>query len=92
MTTEDGVTREVYSVFFKDLFLLKSAGLEASVPITLNSKKAESSGSIMITNSFINNNFFPVCLAKATFEYLSTLWTMYTPTYSRILQIFKHKR
>ena len=63
-------TGEVCSVFFKDLFLLKSAGLEASVPITLNSKKAESSGSIMITNSFINNNFFPVCLAKATFEYL----------------------
>ena len=24
----------------------------------------------MITNSFINNNFFPVRLAKATFEYL----------------------
>ena len=36
MTTADGVTREVYSVFFKNLFLLKSAGLEASVPITLN--------------------------------------------------------
>ena len=35
MATRDGVTREVYSVFFKDLFLLKSAGLEASVPITL---------------------------------------------------------
>ena len=69
MATGDGVTREVYSVFFKDLFLLKNAGLEASVPIALNSKEAEGLGS-MITNSFINNNFFPVRLAKATFEYL----------------------
>ena len=69
VATGDGVTREVYSVFFKDLFLLKTAGLEASVPIALNSKEAESLGS-MITNSFINNNFFPVRLAKATFEYL----------------------
>ena len=69
MATGDGVTREVYSVFFKDLFILKSAGLEASVPIALNSKEAESLGS-MITNSFINNNFVPVRLAKATFEYL----------------------
>ena len=69
MATGDGVTGKVYSVFLKDLFLLKSAGLEASVPIELNSKEAESLGS-MITNSFINNNFFPVRLAKATFEYL----------------------
>ena len=47
---------------------MKRAGLEASVPIALNSKEAESLGS-MITNSFINNKFFPVRLAKATFEY-----------------------
>ena len=57
MATGDGVTREVYSVFFKDLILLKSAGLEASVSIALNSKEAESLGSV-ITNSFNNNNFF----------------------------------
>ena len=31
--------------------------------------KAESLD-LMITNSIINNNFFPVCLAKAIFEYL----------------------
>ena len=42
---------------------MKSAGLETSVPI------AENLDSV-ITNSFINNNFFPVGLGKATFEYL----------------------
>ena len=47
---------------------MKRAGLEASVPIALNSKEAESLGS-MITNSFISNKFFLVRLAKATFEY-----------------------
>ena len=75
METGDGVTREVHSIFFKDLFLL-----EASVPIALNLKEAESLGS-MITNSFINNNFFPVRLAKATFEYL-VLW-MYVIQHSK---------
>ena len=39
MATGDGVTREVYSVFFKDLFLLKSAGLEASAQSHLIQKK-----------------------------------------------------
>ena len=63
MATGDGVTSEVYSVFFKDLFLLKSAGLKTSVPIAENLDS-------MITNSFINNNSFPVGLGKATFEYL----------------------
>ena len=47
---------------------MKRAGLEASVPIALKSKEAESLGS-MITNSFISNKFFLVRLAKATFEY-----------------------
>ena len=69
MVTGGGVTRELHSVFFKDLFLLKSAGLAASVPVARNSKEAESLG-FMITDPFINNNFFLVCLAKATFEYL----------------------
>ena len=69
MVTGGGVTRELHSVFFKDLFLLKSAGLATSVPVARNSKEAESLG-FMITNPFINNNFSLVCLAKATFEYL----------------------
>ena len=66
MVTGGGVTRELHSVFFKDLFLLKSAGLATSVPVARNSKEAESLG-FMITNPFINNNFSLVCLAKATY-------------------------
>lgn len=63
MATGDNVTSDLYSVFLKNLLLLKSATLEASLRIALTEKSLGS----MTTNSLINNNLFPGHLAKATF-------------------------
>ena len=63
MATGGNVTSDLYSVFLKNLFLLKSATLEASLRIAPTEKSLGS----MTTNSLINNNLFPGHLAKATF-------------------------
>lgn len=63
MATGGNVTSELYSVFLKNLLLLKSATLEASLRIAPTEKSLGS----MTTNSLINNNLFPGHLAKATF-------------------------
>lgn len=63
MATGDNVTSDLYSVFLKNLLLLKSATLEASLRIAPTEKSLGS----MTTNSLINNNLFPGHLAKATF-------------------------
>ena len=66
----DGVTREVYSQFFKELFALKSSGVESNVPYSLTVTEARALGKLMI-HAFIQSNFFPLNFAKATFEYLA---------------------
>lgn len=63
MATGGNVTSDLYSVFLKNLLLLKSATLEASLRIAPTEKSLGS----MTTNSLINNNLFPGHLAKATF-------------------------
>lgn len=63
MATGDNVTSDLYSVFLKNLLLLKSATLEASLRIAPTEKSFGS----MTTNSLINNNLFLSHLAKATF-------------------------
>ena len=63
MATGGNVTSDLYSVFLKNLLLLKSATLEASLTIAPTEKSLGS----MTTNSLINNNLFPGHLAKATF-------------------------
>ena len=65
----EGVTREVYSVFFKEISFSRSSGLNATVPIKFSENEAELFGRIL-TNTFIQTNFFPVNFSKATFEYL----------------------
>ena len=66
----DGVMREVYSQFFKELFALKSSGVESNVPYSLTVTEARTLGKLM-THAFIQSNFFPLNFAKATFEYLA---------------------
>ena len=63
------VTREVYSVFFKEISFSRSSGLNTTVPIKFSENEAELLGRIL-TNTFIQTNFFPVNFSKATFEYL----------------------
>ena len=65
----EGVTREVYSVFFKEISFSRSSGLNATVPINFSENEAKLFGRIL-TNAFIQTNFFPVNFSKATFEYL----------------------
>ena len=48
----DGVTREVNSQFFKELFVLKSSGVESNVPYSLTVTEARALGKLM-THAFI---------------------------------------
>ena len=65
----EGVTREVYSVFFKDISFSRSSGLNATVPINFLENEAKLFGRIL-ANAFIQTSFFPVNFWKATFEHL----------------------
>ena len=65
----EGVTREVYSVFFEEISFSRSSGLNATVPINFSENEAKLFGRIL-TNAFIQTNFFRVNFSKATFEYL----------------------
>ena len=46
----EGVTRDVYSQFFKYVFIFKSAGLPACVPISLKEDESIYFGKILISN------------------------------------------
>ena len=65
----DCVTREVYSQFFRELFTLKSSGVESNVPYSLTATEARTLGKFM-THAFFQSNFFPLNLTKAT-EYFA---------------------
>ena len=56
--------------FFKELFALKSSGVESNVPYSLTVTEARALGKLK-THAFIQSNFFPSNFAKATFEYLA---------------------
>ena len=66
----DGVTREVYSQFLKELFALKSSGVDSNVPYSLTVTESRALGKLM-KHAIIQSNFFPLNFAKATFEYLA---------------------
>ena len=53
----EGVTREVYSVFFKEILFSRSSSLNATVPINFSENEAKLFGRIL-TNAFIQTNFF----------------------------------
>ena len=65
----EGVTRDVYSQFFKYVFRSKSAGLSACVPISLNEDESIYFGKIL-TYCFIQCNTFPTSFPKAILEYI----------------------
>ena len=67
----DGITKDVYSYFFKELFQFRCAGIDASVPTSLTDEEAERLG-IIITHAYVQQNIFPVGLAKSVFEYMLT--------------------
>ena len=67
----DGITKDVYSYFFKGLFQFRCAGIDASVPTSLTDEEAERLG-IIITHAYVQQNIFPVGLAKSVFEYMLT--------------------
>ena len=62
----DGVFREAFSVFYRDLF--QSSGIDAYVPMSLSASQAKCLGRIL-TRAFVQSNFFPVNISKAYFEY-----------------------
>ena len=65
----DGVSRDVYCYFFKELYQFRCAGIDANVPCSLSDTEAERLGEI-ITHAFVQYNVFPIRIAKATFKYL----------------------
>ena len=68
----DGVTRDVYSCFYKELYRFNCSGINAHVPSTsLSDSHAEKLG-VIISHAFIQYNIFPIRLAKATFQYMVT--------------------
>ena len=62
----DGIFREAYSAFYRDLF--QSSGIDAYVPMSLSASQAKCLGRIL-TRAFIQSNVFPVNISKACFEY-----------------------
>ena len=65
--SRDGVTRDVYTQFFKETFSMYSSGIHANVPTGLSAEECEKFGRI-VCHSFIQLNIFPVQIAKAFFE------------------------
>ena len=67
----DGVTKDVYSYFLKELFWFRCAEIDASVPTSLTDEEAERLRMI-ITHAYAQQNILPVGLAKSVFEYMLT--------------------
>ena len=67
----DGVSRDVYTQFYKDVFRLYSSGIHENVPVSFSKRDSEVFGRI-ITHAFIQYNIFPIEIARAFFEQLLT--------------------
>ena len=65
----EGVTRDVYSQFFKYVFRFTSAGLSACVPTSLNEDESIYFGKTL-THCFIQCNTFSTSFPKAIIEYI----------------------
>ena len=70
-TLGDGVSRYVYTQFYKDVFRLHSSGIHENVPLSFSERDGEVFGRI-IAHAFIQFNIFPVEIARAFFEQLTT--------------------
>ena len=67
----DGVIKDVYSYFFKELFRFRCAEIDAGVPTSLTDEEAERLRMIII-HAYVQQNILPVGLAKSVFEYMLT--------------------
>ena len=67
----DGVTKDVYSYFFKELFRFRCPEIDAGVPTSLTDEEAERLRMIII-HAYVQQNILPVGLAKSVFEYMLT--------------------
>ena len=67
----DGVTKDVYSYFFKELFRFRCAEIDAGAPTSLTDEEAERLRMIII-HAYVQQNILPVGLAKSVFEYMLT--------------------
>ena len=67
----DGVTKDVYSYFFKELFRFRCAEIDAGVPTSLTDEEAERLRMIII-HAYVQQNILPIGLAKSVFEYMLT--------------------
>lgn len=67
----DGVSRDVYSYFYKEVYKFRCAGIDTYVPSSFTADEAAKLGSI-ITHAFIQHNLFPIRLVKASVEYIVT--------------------
>ena len=67
--TGHGVTRDVYSQFYKEIFRFHSSGIHANVPSSLSETESERFGKIL-THAYILYNIFPIEIATAFFEQL----------------------
>ena len=67
----DGVTKDVYSYFFKELFRFRCAEIDAGVPTALTDEEAKRLRMIII-HAYVQQNILPIGLAKSVFEYMLT--------------------
>ena len=67
--TGHGVSRDVYSQFYKEIFRFHSSGIHANVPSSLSETESELFGKIL-THAYIQYNIFPIQIARAFFEQL----------------------
>ena len=54
-----GITKDVFSHFFKELFRFRCAGIGASVPTSLTDGEVERLGMI-ITHTYVQQNILPI--------------------------------
>ena len=65
----EGVTRDVFSKFFKFVFRFKSAGISSCVPNFLSEEESVKLGKIL-AHYFVQFNMFPTGFSKAVLEYI----------------------
>ena len=66
----EGVTRDVFSEFFKFVFRFKSVGISSCVPSSLSEEESVKFGKIL-THYFVQFNMFPTGFSKAVLEYIT---------------------
>ena len=65
----EGVTRDVFSEFFKFVFRFKSTGISSCVSSSLSEEESVKFGKIL-THYVVQFNMFPTGFSKAVLEYI----------------------